>query len=285
MVVRTDLFEEAGIEVPSTESWTWDEFDEIIAELDERYRDQGINGFVLAAGALDQNGPFFWGRYDGYHFTKEGVQKHDPDRAIPALERLKRQLAYCPDNVLGLSIDEANSVFLNGRACILDCWPSFIRAALQDPDQSRVIDNWAFIPYPEPGFTYLSLWDILISQFSDNKDAAWEWIKFYVNPDNDKNLFFRKHGIGPTMSTTYDDPELVAELPHDFPATKTNLARAKRPVVTNEAEWRLGEVVNEALNEIIGVDEAVEKLNESWAGMQPTRPEFELAKVQDLVEE
>jgi|GEM_PF-144458 len=284
MVVRADLLEEAGIDVPTTESWTWDQFDEIIAELHARYSGQGISGFVLAGGAVDQNGPFFWGRYDGYHFTKDVVMKHDPDKAIAAWKRLKAELAYCPDNVMGLSIDEANAVFLQGKACILDCWPSFIRAALKDPEQSLVVDKWAFIPYPAPGFSYLSLWDILISKFSKNKDAGWEWIKFYVNPENDKTLFFEKYGIGPTMVTTYEDPDLLAKHSNDFPATKTNLARAMRPVVTDEAEWFLNQVTNEVLNGITSPEEAITKLNDGLAGMQGTRPEYEIAITQHLVE-
>lgn len=284
MVVRADLLEEAGIDVPTTESWSWDQFDEIIAELHARYSGQGISGFVLAGGAVDQNGPFFWGRYDGYHFTKDVVMKHDPDKAIAAWNRLKGQLAYCPDNVMGLSIDEANAVFLQGKACILDCWPSFIRAALKDPEQSLVVDKWAFIPYPVPGFTYLSLWPILISKFSKNKDAAWEWIKFYVNPENDKTLFFEKYGIGPTMVTTYEDPDLLAKHSNDFPATKTNLARAVSPVVTDEAEWFLDQVTNEVLSAITSPEEAITKLNEGWAGMQGTRPEYEMAVAHGLVE-
>ena len=284
MAIRADLFEEAGIDIPTTETWTWDQFDEAIAELHARNSGQGISGFVLAGGAVDQNGPFFWGRYDGYHFAKDAVMKHDPDKAIAAFNRLKGQLAYCPDNVMGLSIDEANAVFLQGKACVLDCWPSFIRAALKDPDQSQVMGKWAFMPYPVPGFSYLSAWDILISKFSKNKDAAWEWIKFYVNPENDKELFFKKYGIGPTMVTTYDDSALLAEHPNDFPATKANLARAKTPVVTDEAEWFLDEVVNEVLNGIIGPEEGAQKVNDGFAGMQGTRPEYELAIAQDLVE-
>lgn len=285
LVVRVDLFQEAGIEVPTTKAWTWDEFDQIIAELHNRYKDQGITGFVLAGGAVDQNGPFFWGRYDGYHFTKDATMAHDPDKAVAALKRLKNQLAYCPSNVMGLSIDEANAVFLQGKACVLECWPSFIRAALQDPAQSKVVDKWAFVPYPTPGFDYLSLWNLSIHKASKNKEAAWQWIKFSLDPEVEKELYFKKYGMGPVMTTTYEDPELLAAHPNDFPATKANLLVAKQPVVTDEAEWFLDEVVNEVLNGITSPEEGIQKVNEKWATMQGTKPEFDLAIIQGLVQQ
>lgn len=283
MVIRTELFEQAGIPIP-TKAWTWDEFDKNIAELDGRFKKDGIRGFVLAGGAVDQNGPFFWGRYDSYHWSKDGTQKHDPDKAIAAFKRLKAQLAYCPPNVMGLSIDEANAVFLQGKACILECWPSFIRGIINDPKQSKVVGKWAFMPYPEPGFDYLSVWDMLINRFSKNKDAAWEWIKYYINPDVDKNVLFKKYGDGLVFTTTLEDPDLIKERGNDFPATKANLVRAKKPVVTDEAEWFLGEVTNEVLHGKSSPEDAIKKINDKWATLQGTRPEYELAIVQDLME-
>ncbi|MGQ9585392.1 MAG: extracellular solute-binding protein [Anaerolineae bacterium] len=283
MFVRTDLLLEAGVDFAVDKAWTWDQFDEIIAELHARYSKQGISGFVLAGGAVDQNGPFFWGRYDGYHWNKAGLQQHDPDKGIKALERLKKHLQYCPENVRGLSIDEANAVFLQGKACIIECWAGFMRAAAKDPQQSKVIGKWSQVPFPVPGFNYLSLWELLINKFAQNKEAGWQWIKWYISPENEK-YFFKKYGMGPTMVTTLEDPELLAEASNDFPAVKANLARACRPVVTDEAEWFLDDVVNEVINGLISSEEGIKKVNESWATMQGTRAEWELAHVQGLVE-
>jgi ABC-type glycerol-3-phosphate transport system substrate-binding protein len=282
MAIRTDLFEEAGIKVPQ-EAWTWDEFDKNVAELHAKFKDRGISGFVLAGGAVDQLGPFFWGRYDGYHWSKDGALKHDEALSVAALERLKLEFQYCPTNVLGLSIDEANAVFLAGNACVLECWPSFIRGVLDDPNQSKIAGKWAFMPYPTPGFDYLSVWPLVINKASKNKEAAWQWLKAYVSREADKT-FFEKYGFGLAMTSTYEDPGLKAKHSGDFPASLANLSRAKQPVVPDEAEFFLGQVVSEAVNGTTSFKDAIAKLNEKWASIQGAQPEYELAVTEGLVQ-
>jgi len=281
LAIRTDLFEEAGIDVAG--AWTWEQFDAVLQELDGRFGRQGVSAFVLAGGAVDQLAPFFWGRYDGYHIDREGNMAHDPAKSVAALDRLQRHLDAGPKGVRGLSIDDASAVFLGGDACILECWPSFTRTALEDPKQSKVRGKWAFVPYPTPGFDYLSTFPLSINNATENKEAAWQWLKSFVTAENDKE-FFEQYGFGLAMEPTYEDAKLLKEHANDFPATQANLARAQMPVVTDEAEQFLGQTVSEVISGQAPPEDGVAKVNDKWASLKPAEPEVELARRQGLVQ-
>ena len=223
LIYRTDIFEEAGI---SADWETWDEFFEALDVLDAHLEGSDIAPNVFAFGAYEQTPAIFLGMYDGYLVDAEGNYALDHDKAVAALNQMKSLLDYNPEGATGLSIDEANSVFLTGNAATMICWVSFVRADAQNPDASLVVDNWATAPFPGPGFPFLSAWNLFISGFSENPDAAWEWIKHYINEEEAKRRFVEL-GVGSPFLSTYEDPELIEQYSHDFPNMVANLDRAE----------------------------------------------------------
>lgn len=223
LIYRTDIFEEAGIAA----DWeTWDDFIAALDKLAMHLEGTDIAPNVFAFGASEQAAAIFLGMYDNYLVDSEGNYGLDHDDAIAALEQLKSLLDYNPEGATGLSIDEANSVFLTGKAATMICWVSFVRAAAQDPDSSLVVDNWATATFPGPGFPFLSAWNLFISGYSENPDAAWEWIKHYITEEEAKRRFVEL-GVGSPFLSTYEDPELIEKYSHDFPAMVENLNRAE----------------------------------------------------------
>ena len=95
---------------------------------------------------------------------------------------MKSLLDYNPEGATGLSIDEANSVFLTGKAATMICWVSFVRAAAQDPDSSLIVDNWATATFPGPGFPFLSAWTCSFPATARTR-RGWEWIKYYITEE------------------------------------------------------------------------------------------------------
>ena len=223
LIYRTDIFEEAGI---SADWETWDEFFEALDVLDAHLEGTDISPNVFAFGAYEQTPAIFLGMYDGYLVDAEGNYALDHDKAVAALNQMKSLLDYNPEGATGLSIDEANSVFLTGNAATMICWVSFVRADAQNPDASLVVDNWATAPFPGPGFPFLSAWNMFISGFSENPDAAWEWVKHYINDEEAKRRFVEL-GVGSPFLSTYEDPELIEQYSHDFPNMVANLNRAE----------------------------------------------------------
>ena len=223
LIYRTDIFEEAGI---SADWETWDEFFEALDVLDAHLEGTDISPNVFAFGAYEQTPAIFLGMYDGYLVDAEGNYALDHDKAVAALNQMKSLLDYNPEGATGLSIDEANSVFLTGNAATMICWVSFVRADAQNPDASLVVDNWATAPFPGPGFPFLSAWNLFISGFSENPDAAWEWVKHYINEEEAKRRFVEL-GVGSPFLSTYEDEELIEQYSHDFPNMVENLNRAE----------------------------------------------------------
>lgn len=261
VLYRTDLFEQAGIE-PRFE--TWDDFVEGAKMLGEALEGEDIAPFVWSYGAVEQLPAVFFGEYGGTFINADGNYQLDADKAVAALKVMQEMLPYAPDNALALSIDEANAVFLDGKAAMLIGWPSFVRAAADDPNQSKVVGNWAQMEFPGQGFPWLSLWQMFIPASSDQKDAAWEWIREYTSEANAKR-WFEEYGIGSVYVSTYEDPELLEMHGHDFPAALANFKRAKNPPLSGEAQDFLASTIGEVLTDQIEPEAAIEQVNAKWA--------------------
>ena len=223
IVYRTDIFEEAGL---SADWETWDDYIATMDELAMHLEGSDIAPSVFSWGAAEQTPAIFLGMYDGYLVDADGNYAVDEESAIAALEQMASLLAYNPEGAAGLSIDESNAVFLTGRAATLICWVSFMRASAQNPDASLVVDNWAVAPFPGPGFPFLSAWNLFISEYSENPEAAWEWVKYYINAEQATQRFVEL-GVGSPYLSTYEDAELMETYSHDFPGMVHNLSRAQ----------------------------------------------------------
>ena len=223
IIYRTDIFEEAGL---SADWETWDDYIATMDALAMHLEGTDMAPSVFAWGASEQTPAIFLGMYDGYLVDSMGNYAVEEESAIAALNQMASLLAYNPEGATGLSIDEANSVFLTGNAATMICWVSFVRASAQDPDSSLVVDNWATAPFPGPGFPFLSAWNLFISEYTDEPDAAWEWVKYYINGEQATQRFVEL-GVGSPYLSTYEDPELMEKYSHDFPSMVHNLSRAQ----------------------------------------------------------
>jgi len=219
---RTDLFKKAGV----TANWkTWPQLLATAKKLQGKLP-AGVAPVAFAFGAPEQVPAIFVGAYKGYYLNDKGKWEVQAGPATKALELTQEILKLGPKNALGLSIDEANAQFLHGNAAILIGWPSFVRAALNDPKQSKLGKNWALGYFPGPGFPWISNWNLSISKLSKNPDQAWELIKAYVNPKNGKEGMV-KYGIGSPFKSTYNDRQLLSAHSNDFPMQRANLGRSK----------------------------------------------------------
>ncbi len=223
IVYRTDIFEEAGL---SADWETWDDYIATLDKLAMHLEGTDIAPSVFSWGAAEQTPSIFLGMYDGYLVDADGNYALDEASALAALEKMASLLAYNPEGAAGLSIDESNAVFLTGNSATMICWVSFMRASAQNPDASLVVDNWAVAPFPGPGFPFLSAWNLFISEYSENPEAAWEWVKYYINPEQSTQRFVEL-GVGSPYLSTYEDPDLMDAYSHDFPGMVHNLGRAQ----------------------------------------------------------
>lgn len=278
ILYRTDLFEKYGIDA----DWqTWDDFIDRLAKLKGALAGTDIAANVYAWGAPEQNPAIFLGMYDGYLVNKDGAYELEKDKAVVALQKMADLLQYNPSNAVGLSIDEANAVFLDGKAATLMGWPSFVRAAADDPDKSKVVGNWRLAHFPGPGFPMVSAWNLFISKYSDNPEESWEWIKAYSNPERAKE-FMMEFGIGSPHRLTYEDEELLKQHAHDYPGQLDNLSRAKSLPWTFEAFEIFFRNTGELMIGSITPEQVVENSHAAWAEIKVPTALVEIADAQGL---
>ncbi len=69
--------------------------------------------------------------------------------------------------------------------------------------------KWAIapIPYAQNGVTVLSSWDIGIPKAAKNKDAAWEWIKFYTSKEKQLKNYI-DYSILPSRASVWEKSEV-----------------------------------------------------------------------------
>jgi ABC-type glycerol-3-phosphate transport system substrate-binding protein len=279
MLYRKDLFDKAKLSWPKT----WNEFMAMLPKIKAVADANGMDTIVFSGGAPEQVPALFFDKYDGYYISKDKKYQLEKGKTIDVLNTNKELLKYMAGDFMGLSIDDANARFLDGKALVIICWPSFIVAAADNPQKSKVIGKWSLGTSPTPGRPWLSLWQIYISKYSKNPDAAWKWATFYISEKNDIN-FFKTYGIGPVFESTYKNPELVSKYSHYFPSQSYNLTRAVNPPLSGEAQDYFASVLGEFGLGLLTAEEVVDKVNKKWATLTVPPALFENATLTGQVE-
>lgn len=133
-------------------------------------------------------GEYWWdpvtGQVDGILNSKRGVE---------ALEYYRSLIPYMPPNYLDMGIDEVNAAMQAGRVALAITYVGF-QAALFDPAASVVADKIISVPLPghlcDDGifrrYHQLGGQPMCINAYSDHKDVALAFIKFWFEPENQK---------------------------------------------------------------------------------------------------
>jgi len=206
---RTDVFEALGLEPPAT----MDDLAAAAATIKEQQPD--ITPITLrgAAAALPFTfGPFLHGT--GLEWTDEsGAPNFDDPRAVEAIDQyatLARE--YGPPGVINYSFTESSTLFAQGKAA-MELESSNELNSLVDPDSSTVADQVGVAPVPAGSAgaapTVLS-WGIAMSPFSENKDAAWEFMQWATSPETQLQL--TEAEIAPPRTGVASDPAYTDRL-------------------------------------------------------------------------
>ena len=127
-----------------------------------------------------------------------------------SLEIARKWMKYADPAAPAWGLPESDAAFLAGNAAIAFSWPTLSIAPNGDnPEKSKVVGRWAIapIPYEKNGVTVLSSWDMGIPKAAKNKDAAWEWIKFYTSKEKQLANFV-KYSILPSRISVWQKPEV-----------------------------------------------------------------------------
>lgn len=265
---RTDLLEDAGLEVPTT-----------MAELEEAARtiheeNPGTAGIVMrsqASAAVTQFSGFLYS-FGGTWIDDEGHSAIASDEAKEAYAYYGRLLHdYGPDQIsTDMSWPESAAIFAQGDAGFwIDA--SSLYENVYNPDKSQVGDQVGFAPFPagpDGSRPYnVAAWALGINAASENQDNAWEFIQWATSPE--MTLEIQTEGVPSARTSVWEDPEGTASFPEDLAAAIAangeNGVGQDRPLVVGVAEAR--EIVGAPIVAAItgeDSDQAAEQANEQF---------------------
>lgn len=216
---RTDLLEKYELEVPTT----WEELTEAATIIMEGEREETGNmdfyGFVWQGNSyegLTCDAHEWLGSTVGETFiTPEGeVTVNDP-AFVEMMELAASWVGgISPEGVTGYQEEESRAVWQAGNAAFMRNWPYAF--ALGNAEDSPIAGNFDYAPLPVgaagESFGCLGGWQLAVSQYSDNVDAAVAFAQYVTSPENQKQMALVL-GNNPTIPALYEDEEILALSP------------------------------------------------------------------------
>jgi multiple sugar transport system substrate-binding protein len=259
LMYNTALFKQAGVALPKT----WSELVSDLSVLKQKLP-SGVTPFVFSAGAVEQLPALFFTTYSGYFINKAGHYALDVPEAVAAMQYAQKLMSYAPNDATGLSINAADDMFVNGKAAVLYGWPSFIRLQADNPKESAVAGKWEVGTDPQGGLLWLSLWQLYMTKCTSDQSTAWKWMTTFSSPKTDE-LLFTKYDVNPSFKSTYDNPTLAKQNANYFPGEQANLARAKNPPLSGQAQDFLASTIGSVFTSKLSAQAAVSSINSEWA--------------------
>ncbi|WP_153393921.1 ABC transporter substrate-binding protein [Ornithinicoccus halotolerans] len=204
---RTDLVDE-----PPT---TWEELCEVATRVGE---EEGIGGLV-AQGARYEGFVVNWLEYywsDGGELFNEDqtAVEFDTETATEVTEWLRQAQE---DGCLAPGFntareEEARNEFQSGNAVFMRNWP-YAYGLIQDDDQSPVREDFDIAPLPtfsgEGTISALGGFNNGVSAFSDNKEAAKEFVVWAATNEEVQKMLATEASVPPVAASVYEDQELA----------------------------------------------------------------------------
>lgn len=252
---RADLLDEAGLEVPET-------LDELQAAVEALHDpDNGVYGFVgrgHLSGAVTQMSSFLYSFGGDWTDGDQGIV--DSEAAIAAYEYYGGLLRdYGPQGTQDMNWEQSLPIFAQGRAAFYPEGDSFFTNFL-DESQSTIADSvgYAIIPAGPEGSRPYSVPNTAygISAYSENKDAAWQFVQWVTSPE--MALALQAEGIPQARYSAWEDDEANSVFPEQLrEVVMESIAKGvshDRPQVVEVAQAR--EIVGRPLIEVQNGNEA-----------------------------
>ncbi len=213
LLYRTDVFAARAAEFkrasgrPLQPPTTWEEYLEIAKFLDSDL----LYGNVIMGG--DQIYTIWSGILYGVGGRLVDEQWHptlNSETGVRSLALFKEMFKYAPPRSEIRGVEEANTLFLQGRGAMYLTWPSLVWSRLKDTNICKVAGKLgaAVIPGGKP---QLSSWSMGINPACHDFDAACQWVAFFINQSNSKRLLLQ-YGKGSPRLSTYADPDCQRQI-------------------------------------------------------------------------
>lgn len=261
-------FAAAGLD-PEKAPTTWDEVYEFGTQLTTG--DQ--HGFALMGGrqiqAMCTYAAIFFGLAKKGFYNEAGVPQFDSPEGIQAMEIIAVKLPeISPPAAVSWDIVQAAEAVAQGACSMEIQWPGIL-GGLLDASSSKVIDQMGFAA--PPGGTPLGGHGIGVSNYSQNKDAAYLLSHYLVSPEIQRKYVSEGYAI--TLSALFADPEVQAINPYlktmgEAMAIGLSWPRTEE---TNEVFDIMVKHINAAITKEEAVEAAVTQMNDEILQLRTER--------------
>jgi multiple sugar transport system substrate-binding protein len=138
--------------------------------------------------------------------------------AIEAVQFVRDKIIgkAAPEGVLTYQEPESLDLFIQGGAVFHRNWP-YAWEVSNNPDKSRIAGKVGITTLPHfkgyESYSTLGGWQVGISNFSENKEAAWTFVQFLTSSKVQKILALQA-GRAPTRKALYSDEAILRDSPH-----------------------------------------------------------------------
>jgi trehalose/maltose transport system substrate-binding protein len=240
---RKDLLEKHGVAVPRT----WGELTEAAKLVQDAERAAGQDkmwGFVwqgrayegLTCDALE----WVISHGGGSVVEPDGNISINNDRAKAALTLAASWVGtITPDGVLNYAEEEARGVFQSGNAVFMRNWPYAWALANGDDSPVKGKVGVAALPQSEDVGRFaatLGGWQLAVSKYSENKDAAADLVKYLASYDEQKRRAIRA-AYNPTIAKLYEDQDVLGANPFFGSLYEVFVNAAPRPSTVTGSKY------------------------------------------------
>ncbi len=276
---RTDLLERYGYSHPPT-NWTELETMANAIQAGERASNPEFQGYVwegasyegLTCAALELQ----YGNGGGTIVDNEGKVTVNNPNAIAAFERARSWVGtISPSGVVDFDEEEARFVWQAGNAAFMRNWLYAYDAG--HAADSPIKDKFDLTPMPTfessgVGRTgALGGWQIMVSRYSRQKEAAVEFAKYITSKELQKSAAIEL-GRFPTIPTLYEDPDVLAANPtfarlHDLfvngvVARPSTVTATRYDDVSDAYSASINQILSGSIDAPAGIADLEKKLNE-----------------------
>ncbi len=217
---RTDLLEKYGFEGPPV---TWQELTDMATTIQEGEvaANSAFTGFTFQGGAYEglTCNALEWqfSNGGGSIIEPDGTVSMNNDQAKAALELAASWVGtISPEAVTGYMEEDARGIWQGGNCAFMRNWP--YAYVLSAADDSVIAGNFDITQLPMgdgEGAAHaacLGGWQMFVSRYSENQDAAKAFAKYMVSPELQKARAIERSAL-PTIGSLYEDADILAANP------------------------------------------------------------------------
>ena len=210
---RKDLLEKYGFQPPET----WDELSDQVRAIKAGENNPNLAGYIFQAPKIEGVVCNFVNFQSGVggEIMKDGKIVLDSPKNREALRFMVGlvEKGIAPESVTTHNPNDDSIQFGNGNAIFMNNWPFALNKYLNP--ESKVygkVGITRMVGKDQQGASCLGGVSIGINNFSEDKDAAWGFVKYITNYEWNKQRAIRS-SLLPSREAVYQDSELLAKNP------------------------------------------------------------------------